>query len=34
MSYTIHEVAQKMGISTYSIRYYHDHGMVPFVQRD
>jgi len=34
MSYTIHEVAQKMGISTYSIRYYHDHGMLPFVQRD
>ncbi|MGX6428414.1 MerR family transcriptional regulator [Levilactobacillus yonginensis] len=34
MSYTIHEVAQKMGISTYSIRYYHDHGMLPYVQRD
>lgn len=34
MSYSIHEVAEKMGISTYSIRYYHDHGMLPFVQRD
>lgn len=34
MSYTIHEVAQKLGISTYSIRYYHDHGMLPYVQRD
>ncbi|MFC6274114.1 MerR family transcriptional regulator [Levilactobacillus tangyuanensis] len=34
MTYTIHEVAQKTGISTYSIRYYHDHGMLPFVQRD
>lgn len=34
MSYTIHEVAQKMGISTYTIRYYHDHGMLPFVKRD
>ena len=34
MSYTIHEVAEKMGISTYSIRYYHEHGMLPFVQRD
>jgi len=34
MSYTIHEVAEKMGISTYSIRYYHEYGMLPFVQRD
>jgi DNA-binding transcriptional MerR regulator len=34
MSYTIHEVAQKLGISTYSIRYYHDHGMLPNVKRD
>lgn len=23
-----------MNISTYSIRYYHDHGMLPFVKRD
>ncbi|KRO04694.1 transcriptional regulator [Levilactobacillus paucivorans] len=34
MTYTIHEVAEKLGISTYSIRYYNDHGMLPFVQRD
>ncbi|ETY73544.1 MerR family transcriptional regulator [Lactiplantibacillus fabifermentans] len=34
MSYTIQEVAKKMNVSTYSIRYYHDHGMLPFVQRD
>lgn len=34
MAYSIHEVAEKMGISTYSIRYYHDHGMLPFVERD
>lgn len=34
MSYSIHEVAEKFGISTYSIRYYHDHGMLPFVKRD
>ncbi len=34
LSYTIQEVAKKMNISTYSIRYYHDHGMLPFVKRD
>lgn len=34
MPYRIHEVAEKLGISTYSIRYYHEHGMLPFVQRD
>ena len=34
MTYSIHEVAEKLGISTYSIRYYHDHGMLPFVKRD
>jgi len=34
LSYTIQEVAKKMAISTYSIRYYHDHGMLPFVKRD
>ncbi|VDG18937.1 MerR family transcriptional regulator [Lactiplantibacillus mudanjiangensis] len=34
MSYTIQEVAKQMNISTYSIRYYHDHGMLPFVKRD
>ncbi|KRO27462.1 transcriptional regulator [Lactiplantibacillus fabifermentans DSM 21115] len=27
-------MAKKMNVSTYSIRYYHDHGMLPFVQRD
>ncbi|QMU08714.1 MerR family transcriptional regulator [Levilactobacillus suantsaii] len=34
MAYRIQEVAQKCHLSTYSIRYYHDHGMLPFVQRD
>ncbi|AVK63527.1 MerR family transcriptional regulator [Lactobacillus sp. CBA3606] len=34
MSYTIQAVAKKMNVSTYSIRYYHDHGMLPFVKRD
>lgn len=34
MSYSIHEVAEKLNLSTYSIRYYHDHGMLPFVERD
>jgi len=34
LSYSIQEVAKKMNISTYSIRYYHDHGMLPYVKRD
>ncbi|WP_461218491.1 MerR family transcriptional regulator [Lapidilactobacillus salsurivasis] len=34
MSYSIQEVAKKMHITSYSIRYYHDQGMLPFVQRD
>lgn len=34
LSYSIQEVAKKMNVSTYSIRYYHDHGMLPFVKRD
>ncbi|GEO75058.1 transcriptional regulator [Levilactobacillus namurensis DSM 19117] len=34
MSYSIHQVADLLGISTYRIRYYHDHGMLPYVKRD
>lgn len=34
MTYTIQQVAKKMNITTYSIRYYDGHGMLPFVERD
>lgn len=34
MSYTIQEVSQKVSVSTYSIRYYDDHGLLPSVKRD
>lgn len=34
MSYHIQQVAQKLNLSTYTIRYYHDNGMLPFVKRD
>lgn len=34
MSYTIQEVSQKVNVSTYSIRYYDDHGLLPSVKRD
>ena len=34
MPYHIQQVAEKLNISTYTIRYYHDHGMLPFVKRD
>lgn len=32
--YTIQEVSQKVHVSTYSIRYYDDHGLLPTVKRD
>ncbi|KRL52931.1 MerR family transcriptional regulator [Furfurilactobacillus rossiae] len=32
--YTVQEVAKKLGMTTYSIRYYDDHGLLPFVKRD
>ncbi|HAT53801.1 MAG TPA: MerR family transcriptional regulator, partial [Lactobacillus sp.] len=32
--YTVQEVAKKLGMTTYSIRYYDDHGLLPYVQRD
>ncbi|MCO7127503.1 MerR family transcriptional regulator [Sporolactobacillus shoreicorticis] len=34
MSYTIREVSQKVNVSTYSIRYYDDHGLLPTIKRD
>ncbi|WP_100487297.1 MerR family transcriptional regulator [Sporolactobacillus pectinivorans] len=34
MTYTIQEVSQKVNVSTYSIRYYDDHGLLPTVKRD
>lgn len=34
MSYRIGEVAQKMGLSTSTLRFYDKHGLLPFVQRD
>lgn len=33
-TYSIQQVAKKMGMTTYTIRYYHDHGLLPFVKRD
>ncbi|WP_084297786.1 MerR family DNA-binding transcriptional regulator [Sporolactobacillus laevolacticus] len=29
MTYTIQEVSKKVNVSTYSIRYYDDHGLLP-----
>lgn len=34
LAYTIQEVSKKVNISTYSIRYYDDHGLLPTVKRD
>ena len=33
-TYTVQQVAKKMGLTTYTVRYYHDHGLLPFVKRD
>lgn len=34
MTYSVREVADKTGLTTYTVRYYHDHGLLPFVKRD
>ena len=34
MTYSVREVANKTGLTTYTVRYYHDHGLLPFVKRD
>lgn len=34
MTYTVQEVAKKMGLTTYTVRFYHDHGLLPYVKRD
>lgn len=34
MTYTIQEVSKKVNVSTYSLRYYDDHGLLPTVIRD
>jgi DNA-binding transcriptional MerR regulator len=34
MTYTVQQVAQKMGLTAYTVRFYHDHGLLPFVKRD
>lgn len=34
MTYSVQEVATRMGLTTYTVRYYHDHGLLPFVKRD
>lgn len=34
MTYTVQEVAKKMNLTTYTVRYYHDHGLLPYVKRD
>lgn len=33
-TYSVQQVANKMGLTTYTVRYYHDHGLLPFVKRD
>lgn len=34
MAYSISEVAKKIGISSYTLRYYDKEGLLPFVKRD
>lgn len=34
MSLTIGQVAEKMNISAYTLRYYEKEGLLPFVHRD
>ncbi|MBC8528211.1 MerR family transcriptional regulator [Christensenellaceae bacterium NSJ-44] len=34
MTYTIGQVAKKMGISAFTLRYYDKEGLLPFVRRD
>lgn len=34
MTYSVQDVANKTGLTTYTIRYHHDHGLLPFVKRD
>ncbi|RMC46799.1 MULTISPECIES: MerR family transcriptional regulator [unclassified Lactobacillus] len=34
MTYSVQEVAHKMGLTPYTIRYYDDNGLIPFVKRD
>lgn len=34
MTYSVQEVAEKTGLTAYTVRYYHDHGLLPFVKRD
>lgn len=33
-TYSVQQVANKTGLTTYTVRYYHDHGLLPFVKRD
>ncbi|MGM9660242.1 MAG: MerR family transcriptional regulator [Faecousia sp.] len=33
MTYTISQIAQKMGVSVYTLRYYDKEGLLPFVER-
>ena len=32
--YSVQQVAKKMGMTSYTVRYYHDHGLLPYVKRD
>ncbi|MBA1392363.1 MerR family transcriptional regulator [Lactobacillus sp. XV13L] len=34
MNYSVHEAADKMGLTAYTLRYYDNHGMLPYVKRD
>lgn len=33
-TYTVRQVAAKEGISSYAVRYYDNHGLIPFAKRD
>ncbi|MBA1433936.1 MerR family transcriptional regulator [Bombilactobacillus bombi] len=34
MNYSVQQAADKMGLTTYTLRYYDNHGMLPYVKRD
>ncbi|BDR59803.1 MerR family transcriptional regulator [Lactobacillus xylocopicola] len=34
MKYNVQEAADKMGLTTYALRYYDNNGMLPYVKRD
>ncbi|PWG00550.1 MerR family transcriptional regulator [Levilactobacillus bambusae] len=34
MTYSVQEVANQLGLTSYTIRYYDDHGLIPGISRD